>query len=127
MVRDLDMPLEIEGCPTIREDDGLAVSSRNNYLSASERRQAICLYQALCQARELIQTGEHDPKTVVRDMQNVIDAAGPAVVDYISLVEPESMQPVETITGPVLIALAVRIGPARLIDNMLVDPADRSA
>ena len=127
MVRDLDMPLEIVGCPTIREDDGLAVSSRNNYLSASERQQAGCLYRALCQARQLIQAGEHDPATVVQDMQKVIDKAGSAEVDYLSLVEPESMQPVETVTGSVLVALAVRIGPARLIDNMLVDPAGRSA
>lgn len=120
MVHDLNMPLEIVGCPTIREDHGLAVSSRNNYLSASERRQAGCLYQALCQARRLIQAGEHDPATIIQDMQKVIDEAGSAKVDYLSLVEPESMQPVETITGPVLVALAVRIGPARLIDNMLV-------
>jgi pantoate--beta-alanine ligase len=126
MVRDLDMPLEIIGCPTVREADGLAVSSRNAYLSAAERTQATCLYRGLRQARAAIQQGETDPAAVTAGVRQLIEDAGPAKVDYISVVDPETMQLVEQITGPVLVALAVRIGSTRLIDNMQVDPRSTS-
>jgi pantoate--beta-alanine ligase len=122
MVRDLDMAIEIIGCPTVREADGLAVSSRNAYLSQSERQQAASLYRALCDARARIRSGERDPAALSDHVRRIMDAGGPAQIDYISVVDPESMQPVERIEEPVLIALAVKIGPARLIDNLLVDP-----
>jgi len=122
MVRDLDMPIEIVGCPTIREPDGLAVSSRNAYLSDAQRRQATSLYHSLCEARTRIQAGARDPVKVTDQMRRIIEEAGPANVDYISVVDPDSMQPVQRIDKPVLIALAVHVGPARLIDNLLVDP-----
>jgi pantoate--beta-alanine ligase len=122
MVRDLDMPIEIVGCLTVREADGLAVSSRNAYLNEAERQQAASLHRALCDARTRIQGGERDPALLHDHMRRIIDAAGPAQIDYISLVDPVSMQPVERIEGPVLVALAVKIGPARLIDNLPVDP-----
>jgi pantoate--beta-alanine ligase len=122
MVRDLDMPIEIVGCPTVREPDGLAVSSRNAYLSEAERRQAVALYRALCDARARIENGAHDPGELTDHMRRIIDEAGLARVDYISVVDPDSMQPVERIDKPVLVALAVHIGRARLIDNLLVDP-----
>ena len=127
MVRDLDMPLEIVGCSTIREDDGLAVSSRNVYLSPAQRQQAACLYRGLRLAEKRIQAGERDPGAVTAAVREVVEVAGPARIDYNDVVEPETMQIVECITGPVLVALAVHIGPARLIDNLLVDPADRPA
>lgn len=123
MVRDLDLPLEIIGCPTIRGPDGLALSSRNRYLSPAERAQATCLYRSLCTARDAIDGGERDPQAVVRQMREMVLAAGPARIAYISLVDPDELQPVARIEGPVLIALAVHIGPARLIDNLLVDPS----
>ncbi len=129
MVRDLDMPVEIIGCDTVREPDGLALSSRNRYLSDDQRRRAVCLYQALCRARELIESGERDPRRVVAEMRRIVDAAEPDGVDYIEIVDPDDCQPVERIERPVLVALAVRIGPARLIDNMTLAPpgaSDRS-
>jgi pantoate--beta-alanine ligase len=122
MVHDLDMRIEIVGCPTVREPDGLAVSSRNAYLTDAQRRQATVLYRALCAARTRIQAGARDPGEVTDQMRRIIEEAGPAEVDYISAVDPDSMQPVKRIDKPVLIALAVHIGPARLIDNLLVDP-----
>ena len=122
MVRDLDLSIEIVGCPTVREADGLAISSRNAYLSKAERRQATALYRALCDAREHTCAGERNPHVLTDHMRRIIDAAGPAQIEYISVVDPASLQPVEQIAGPVLVALAVQIGPARLIDNLLVDP-----
>jgi pantoate--beta-alanine ligase len=122
MTRDLDLPVEIVGCPTVREADGLAVSSRNAYLDESQRVQATCLYRALAEAKARIDSGETKPAVVVDAMRQIIDDAGPAVIDYISVVDPESMQPVRRIERPVLVALAVRIGSTRLIDNLQVDP-----
>jgi len=122
MVHDLDISIEIVGCPTVREPDGLAVSSRNAYLSDAQRRQAAALYRSLCDARTRIQAGGHDPVEVTGHMRRIIDEAGPANVDYISVVDPDSMQPVQRIDKPVLIALVVHVGRARLIDNLLVDP-----
>ncbi len=127
MVRDLDMPLEVVGCATVREAGGLAVSSRNAYLSAAEREQAACLYGALCVARDRIAGGERDAGAVTAAAREVIVAAGAAKIEYISVVGPESLQEVRRIDGPVLVALAMRIGPARLIDNMLVDPGEPGA
>ncbi|MFH1746343.1 MAG: pantoate--beta-alanine ligase [Planctomycetota bacterium] len=127
MTRDLDMPLEIVGCPTVREDDGLAVSSRNNYLSPPQRRQATCLYRALTTGRELLLSGTRESSAVEAGMRQVIKQAGPAEIDYASVVDPDTIQPVGKIDGPVLLALAVRIGPTRLIDNLLVDPTAGNA
>ena len=126
MVRDLNMPVQIVGCETVREPDGLALSSRNRYLSVDERRRAVCLYQALCRARELIEAGERDPRRVVAEMRRIVDAAEPDGVDYIEIVDPEDCQPVERITQPVLVTLAVRFGSARLIDNMTLAPPGAS-
>jgi pantoate--beta-alanine ligase len=125
MVRDLDIPVEIVGCPTVREESGLAVSTRNLYLTEAERRQAACLYRALCHARDRIQSGERTASKIVDSMRRIIEEAGPARIDYIRMVDPETMQPVERISGPVLVALAVHIGQARLIDNITVDPTSR--
>ena len=122
MVRDLRIPVRVVACPTVREPNGLAISSRNVFLSDAERGQAASLYRALCDAGERIRGGERDAGTVTRAMQRSITDAGPARVDYISVVDPETMQPVERIAGPVLLALAVHIGATRLIDNLLVSP-----
>ena len=122
MTRDLDLPIEIVGCPTVREADGLAVSSRNAYLDESQRVQATSLHRALTDAKARIEAGQTDPVVVIDAMRQIVDAAGPAVIDYISVVDPESMQSVRRIERPVLIALAVRIGSTRLIDNLQVDP-----
>ncbi|MBK9127997.1 MAG: pantoate--beta-alanine ligase [Phycisphaerales bacterium] len=122
MVRDLDLPIEVVGCDTVREPDGLAMSSRNVYLSADERRRATALYRALCLARDQIGAGERDVSRVAAAMRRVIDAASPTQVDYVSVVDAEELQPVERIDRRVLIAVAVRFGGTRLIDNVVVDP-----
>lgn len=123
LTRDLNFPIEIIGCPTVRESDGLAMSSRNRYLSSIERAQATCLYRALQSAKEQIAAGQRNAATLETAMAEIIANAGPATVDYISIVSQDRLQPVATIDRPVLIALAVRIGSTRLIDNVLVDPA----
>lgn len=124
MTRDLNFPIEIVVCPTVREPDGLAMSSRNAYLSAQERKQALCLYQSLQQAKADIDTGQRQAKDLIEGMRHTIESAGPCAIDYIEIVDPDTMQPKKTLDGQCLIALAVRIGPARLIDNFLVDVGD---
>ena len=120
MTRDLDIPVEIVGCPTVREPDGLAMSSRNAMLSPDERHRAIVLYRALCDARERVRTGEHEVRAIIEHMRRIVNEGSPARIDYISVVDPDTLQPLEKIEGPALAALAVRIGTTRLIDNMLV-------
>jgi pantoate--beta-alanine ligase len=127
MTRDLDLPVEIVGCPTVREPDGLAMSSRNAYLSADERRQALVLHRALCAARERIHGGERAAQVVTEQMRQIVNAGQPAGIDYISVVDPDTLQPVVQIAGPVLVALAVRIGHTRLIDNLTIDLGGRES
>jgi len=122
MVLDLDMPIQVVGCPTLREPDGLAMSSRNAYLSPTERVQATCLYRALVHARVRIFAGESNATRIERELANIVAAAGPSTVDYVSVVDPRDLQPVSKVDQPVLVALAVRIGATRLIDNLRVDP-----
>jgi pantoate--beta-alanine ligase len=91
-------------------------------LDDAQRKQATCLFRALGEAQARIETGEADPAAVVGAMRQIVDDAGPTDIDYISVVDPESMQPVQRIERPVLVLLAVRIGSTRLIDNLQVDP-----
>ncbi len=121
MTSDLNMPIIIKICPTIRETDGLAMSSRNQYLDETQRKQACCLYQSLCQAREMIRLGEKNTEHIIRRMKEIIEQTGPCEIDYVKIVDIETIEDVKTIDKPVLIALAVKIGPARLIDNVIVD------
>lgn len=127
MVRDLDWPIEIVGCPTVREPDGVAMSSRNAYLSPDERRRALVLIRALRDARGRIAGGERRARVVVEHMRRIVEESRPEHVDYVALVDPDDLQPVEQIERPVLAALAVRIGRTRLIDNVLIDPAGDGA
>ncbi len=121
MVTDLDMPLKIVVCPTIREPDGLAVSSRNKYLNPKQRKQALCLYQSLQKAKKMVKSGVTDPEKIIKRMQEIIRKAGPSKIDYLEIVDARTLEKVKKIDRKVLIALAVRIGPARLIDNILLD------
>jgi pantoate--beta-alanine ligase len=125
MTCDLNFPIEIVVCPTIRGADGLALSSRNAYLSPQERQQALCLYRSLQQAKADIESGQRDAVALVIGMRRLIESAGPSTIDYIEIVDPLTLQPKKKLSGECLIALAVRIGPARLIDNLLVDVGDR--
>jgi len=120
MTQDLDLPIEIVGCPIVREPDGLAMSSRNTMLAPDERMRALALYHALRAAEQLIAGGERDVEALTAAMRCLIDAARPTRIDYISFVDPQTLQPVPRVTGPTLVALAVRIGTTRLIDNMVL-------
>jgi len=119
MVRDLNVDVQVVACPTVREPDGLAMSSRNSYLSTAQRRQAVCLHQALQAAHELFQAGERTPTRFIEIMTDRIIREPDAVPDYISLVDPDSLEPLQEVNDRALAALAVRIGKTRLIDNML--------
>ncbi len=122
MVRDLKFPLEIVFCPTVREADGLAVSTRNSYLTEDQRRQAPALYGALRLACRQIRQSHPPAEEVAAAMRDYLAAYAPdGQVDYVQIVDPNDFRDVETTDRPVLVALAVRMGTARLIDNMLVD------
>lgn len=121
MVRDLNIPIEIVGCPTLRESDGLAMSSRNAYLSPDQRRQAVSLSRGLFAAAEQVRSGERDAAKIIDGIRKTILAAGPATIDYIDVVDAESLAVLATIDRPARICLAVRIGSCRLIDNVAVD------
>ena len=121
MVADLNMPLEIVVCPTVRQGDGLAVSSRNQYLSEQQREDATVIYRALQEGRQMIESGATDAGLVRARIEAVMARVPAMQTEYISLVDPETLEDVECITGAVLIAIAARLGPARLIDNIMVD------
>lgn len=122
MAVDLNLPLSIRVCPIVREADGVAMSSRNRYLGPDERRQAGALFKSLQLAAELVGQGDRDAAGIAERMRRTILAAGPARIDYIAIADPETLEPVETIQGPAVAALAVKIGNTRLIDNMLLRP-----
>lgn len=120
MVRDLNFKIEIVGVPTVREDDGLACSSRNQYLNADERKQATVLRRALLAAADRTKAGEESAKTIVDLARKTIGEAPLARIDYIDLVDAESLQPIEVVRPKSLLALAVFFGQTRLIDNILL-------
>jgi pantoate--beta-alanine ligase len=121
MVRDLNLDVRIEPCPTVRESDGLAMSSRNSYLAPRERAQAVCLYLALLEARKLFLNQERSAEKYIGTMSERILQEPGARPDYISLVDPETLQDLQTVDDRALAVLAVRIGSTRLIDNMLLE------
>jgi pantoate--beta-alanine ligase len=118
MVRDLNFPIEIIGVATVREADGLALSSRNQYLDTDERTAALMLYQAMLRVKELAVGGEDSVTKLIDAASNAIASAKGARIDYISIVDQENLQPLETLRPNALIALAVFIGKTRLIDNL---------
>ena len=121
MVNDLNFNLEIVGCPIIREEDGLAKSSRNTYLSPEERQAALILSKSLERGRELIEAGERDAETIKQAITDLIQTEPLARIDYVELVDWNTLEPVERIEGPVLNAIAVYIGKTRLIDNHIYE------
>ncbi|MBE3577826.1 MAG: pantoate--beta-alanine ligase [Limnochordales bacterium] len=129
MVHELFFPLRLVVCPTVREEDGLAMSSRNTYLSPTERQEATVLYQALQQAARLLREGERDAGRLRQAMLAVIGRAPSSRVDYVEIVDPLTLQPVPRCDKTTLFALAVFIGTTRLIDNALLNPdgSERSA
>lgn len=119
MVRDLNMNLEIVGCPIIREDDGLAKSSRNTYLSADERQAALVLSRAINAGKAMVEAGEKDGDKILAEMTKIIEAEPMARIDYVEMVEWDSIEVHHVVDGPVLVAMAVYIGKTRLIDNFI--------
>lgn len=121
MVRDMSYGIEIVGCPIIREEDGLAKSSRNTYLNEEERKAALILSKSIFLGEQLIKDGEKDAKKVVQAMIDNINTEPMAKIDYVSAVDGVTMMPVEKVEGTVLVAMAVYIGKTRLIDNFIVE------
>ena len=122
MVRDLNVPIEVCVCPIVREADGLAMSSRNQYLSRAARQRALVLWKSLQAASTLVAGGESNASVVKQRMQEVIATADDAQIDYIALADPDTLEPVEEITATTVAALAVKIENTRLIDNCLLRP-----
>ena len=120
MVTDLNMPLTIVVCPIVREDDGLAMSSRNAYLSADERRAALVLSRALQLAETRIAAGERQPERLEASLRELITAEPLARIDYVTVCDPQTLQAVDRLADAVLVALAVFVGATRLIDNVVI-------
>jgi pantoate--beta-alanine ligase len=120
MVRDLNVPIDIRVCPIVREPDGLAMSSRNAYLSASERNTALALSRSLKRAEELVRGGEHDVAKIRSAIEAEIESAGSIDLQYVAFVADGTLDPVAIISAPTTIALAAVVGKTRLIDNTVV-------
>ena len=121
MVADLNVPVDVVGCETVREADGLALSSRNSYLSARERQAAPALHRALVSARDRLATGERRAEELRRTMVQVLTAEPLVRVDYVSVADPRTLSELDVVSGPALLSLAARLGSTRLIDNLLVE------
>ena len=122
VVRDFNVPVDIVEVPIVREPDGLAISSRNVHLGREERRMAVSLYRVLCEVQRHIAAGRTDAGAVRRQAAACLPADDGLRLEYLELVDPEDMQPVERITGPVRVAGALWVGATRLIDNLLCKP-----
>lgn len=122
MVQDLNMDIDIKVLPTVREKDGLAMSSRNMYLSEKERKDALCLNQALIKAEAAVKSGERDAVKIIKMIEGIIKERPGAKIDYIEAVDTKTLNPVDRIVGETLVALAVFIGNTRLIDNTILNP-----
>jgi pantoate--beta-alanine ligase len=121
MVKDLDFDLQVVVCPIKREADGLAMSSRNTYLSPRQRSDAVVLFQSLAEAQQMIASGERSALAVARSIETRIKPVQDAVIDYISVVDAETLTDLERLEGKILIALAVKFGKTRLIDNISIN------
>lgn len=121
MVKDLNIPLELKMLPIVREEDGLAVSSRNDYLKSEEQEAAIVLFRALTRGKNLIENGFRDSEKIKNEMEQIINKEELAAIDYVKVVDPETLNQIKEIEDSVLLALAVYIGETRLIDNFYID------
>ena len=121
MAADLNMPLEIVVCPTVREKDGLAISSRNKYLSEQERKEAAKIYRSLEKCREMAEAGVTDSNEIIAQMRFILQQIKDGRIEYVSIVDAETLESVDKITGRVIAAVAIKLGPARLIDNILME------
>ena len=124
LVNDFNLPVAVVGVPTVREPDGLALSSRNRHVSPEERKVAVSLYHALCEARDQIAAGVRDVERVKAAAMARIPKVASLKLEYLEIVDPEEMQPVKAIDGPVCVAGALWVGTTRLIDNLLCIPPE---
>jgi pantoate--beta-alanine ligase len=127
MVQDLNFNTEIIGAPIVREKDGLAMSSRNAYLTPDQRPAALTLYRSLVQARKRVETGERDAAQILKEVRDLITAQPETDIDYLSICDPETLIDVERIDRPALMALAVKVGKTRLIDNTILAASSTDA
>jgi pantoate--beta-alanine ligase len=121
MVTDLNLDVKIHVCPIVREPDGLAMSSRNEYLGAKHRQEALVLHQTLVRAQELVSAGERNAKRLMSEMRRMLGAVKSAKVDYVAVVHPDTLDDVNDITGRTVLAVAARFGKTRLIDNVIIE------
>lgn len=121
MVQDMSYGIEIVGCPIVREDDGLAKSSRNTYLNSEERQAALVLSKSIFLGQQMVKDGERDADKITAAMRTMIEGEPLARIDYVSAVDGVTMMPIHRIEGSVLVAIAVYIGKTRLIDNFIVE------
>jgi len=121
MAKDLNMDLEVVTCPTVREKDGLAMSSRNTYLKRGQRQAATVLYKALILAQELVSRGENDAGAIRLEMKEFIEKEPEANIEYISIADNETLREIHHIKMPALVSMAVKIGKTRLIDNIVLE------
>jgi pantoate--beta-alanine ligase len=124
MVRDLDFPVEIVVGATVREPDGLAMSSRNAYLNPEERRRALVLWRALQQVKTLVSAGERDAQKLRAAGEGVFTSEPEVRLEYLEIVDPDSLQPVSNVSRGALVAVAAHVGGTRLIDNVVIPPSD---
>jgi pantoate--beta-alanine ligase len=127
MVEALDFPIEVIGCPTLRDPDGLAMSSRNQYLSADERERGLSISRALMLARSEVKSGVRQANRLIATMRATVLDVGtlgriPVSIDYVAAVDPLTLKPVDILEGPTVLAIAARVGRTRLIDNVIVQP-----
>ena len=122
MTGDLNFDTEIIGAPTVREPDGLAMSSRNKFLSEKQRQSALILYRCLTEARRAVAEGETDPRRIIEKNEAAIKSEADTVIDYIKICHPDTLEDIDAIDRPVLMALAVKVGDTRLIDNLMLFP-----
>ena len=125
LVKDLNLPVDIRQVPTVRDSDGLAISSRNRHLGARERTAATALFRALTEIRAMVREGARDAGEICRSGLRLLSREPLVEVEYLEMVDPETMQPVPEIRGPVRAAGAIRVGGVRLIDNLLCADGDR--
>ena len=122
MTADLNLPIEIQLCPIVREPDGLAMSSRNAYLSDEDRQRALVLSRSLQAAAEQVAAGERDAESIMSTMRAAFTAAPGVTLDYAVLSDPETLLTVDQISGPCIALVAARVGKTRLIDNQMLNP-----
>ena len=120
MVRDLHMPIEIIACPIVREPDGLAMSSRNAYLDAQQRKSALVLYRSLVRAQQMFEEGEHSAARLITAGNEAFLEEPSTRLDYFEIVDPDDLEPVAEISRPALVAVAAFLGTTRLIDNIIL-------